>query len=79
MKPSSGGKTPDLNGHLRKPAVLSAFKKCASVAKACEIADICRDTFYRWLKEDPEFKTAYELRVKRRSRFLKTRQSVEHT
>ena len=60
MKPSRGGKTPDMNGHLKKPAVLSAFKKCASVTKACEIADISRSSFYEWLKEDPEFKAAYE-------------------
>ena len=60
MKPSRGGKAPDLNGHLKKPAVLSAFKKCASVTKACEIADISRSSFYEWLKEDPEFKAAYE-------------------
>jgi hypothetical protein len=36
--------------------VLWAFKKCASVTEACEIAEISRDTFYRWLKEDLEFK-----------------------
>ena len=33
---------------------------CASVTKACEIADICRDTFYRWLREDADFKKAYQ-------------------
>jgi hypothetical protein len=60
MKPSSGGKTPIENGHLKKQAVLSAFKNCANVTKACEIADIARATFYGWLKEDPEFKAAYE-------------------
>jgi len=60
MKPSRGGKTPDMNGHLKKPAVLSAFKNCANVTRACEIADIARATFYEWLKEDPEFKAAYE-------------------
>jgi hypothetical protein len=65
MKPSSGGKTPSPGktpggyGHLKKQAVLSAFKNCASVTKACEIADIARATFYGWLK-DPEFKAAYE-------------------
>lgn len=52
--------TPDENGHLKKPAVLAAFKGCASVTKACEIVDICRDTFYRWLREDADFKKAYQ-------------------
>lgn len=52
--------TPDENGHLKKPAVLAAFKGCASVTKACEIADICRDTFYRWLREDADFNKAYQ-------------------
>jgi hypothetical protein len=59
-KPSRGGKTPVENGHLKKAAVLSAFKNCANVTRACEIADIARATFYSWLKEDPEFKAAYE-------------------
>jgi hypothetical protein len=59
-KPSSGGKPPIENGHLKKTAVLSAFKNCANVTRACEIADIARATFYGWLKEDPEFKAAYE-------------------
>ena len=44
----------------KKAAVLAAFKKCASVTRACEIADIARATFYGWLKDDPEFKAAYE-------------------
>jgi hypothetical protein len=60
MKPSSGGKTPIENGHLKKTAVLSAFKNCANVTRACEIADIARATFYGWLKEDPGFKASYE-------------------
>ena len=60
MKPSTSGKTPIENGHLKKQAVLSAFKNCANVTRACEIADIARATFYSWLKEDPEFKAAYE-------------------
>ena len=33
-----GKKTPSENGHLKKPVVLSAFKKRASVTKACEFA-----------------------------------------
>jgi hypothetical protein len=47
MKQTSGRKTPDDHGQLKKPAVLSAFKKCASVTNACEIADTCPDAFYR--------------------------------
>ena len=60
MKPSRGGKTPDMNGHLKKAAVLAAFKNCANVTKACELVDIARATFYGWLRDDPEFKAAYE-------------------
>jgi hypothetical protein len=39
--------TSDENGHLKKPAVLAAFKGCASVTKACEIVDICRQALIR--------------------------------
>jgi hypothetical protein len=53
-------KSPVENGHLKKAAVLGAFKGCANITRACQIADICRDTFYRRLKEDPEFRAAYE-------------------
>jgi hypothetical protein len=31
-----------------------------TLPKACEIADIARTTFYEWIKDDPEFKAAYE-------------------
>ena len=30
------------------------------IPQACKIADICRGTLYRWLKEDPEFREAFE-------------------
>jgi hypothetical protein len=60
MKPSSGGKPPVGNTHLKKAAVLAAFKNCANVTKACELVDIARATFYGWLRDDPEFKAAYE-------------------
>ena len=60
MKQASGGKIPIENGHLKKPAVIAAFKNCANVTKACELVDIARATFYGWLKDDPEFKAAYE-------------------
>jgi hypothetical protein len=40
--------------------VLTAFKTCASVTRACKTTDICRDTFYRWPKEDATFKADYE-------------------
>ena len=53
-------KVPIENGHLKKPAVLAAFKNCANVTQACKSVDICRDTFYRWLREDPDFKAAYQ-------------------
>lgn len=59
MKKSSGKQPTVENGHLKKPAVLAAFKGSASVTKACEIADICRDRFYRWLKEDLEFRESF--------------------
>jgi hypothetical protein len=60
MKQSNARKSSVENGHLKKPAVLAAFRGCANITRACQIADICRDTFYRWLKEDPEFRAAYE-------------------
>ena len=43
---------------VKKPAVLSAFQMCASVTRACTMAGISRDTFYRWLKQDVAFKEA---------------------
>ena len=30
------------------------------MTQACKSVDICRDTFYRWLREDPDFKAAYQ-------------------
>jgi hypothetical protein len=62
------------SAYLKKQAVLSAFKNCANVTRACEIADIARVTFYEWLKKDPEFKQPMKPRVKRPSRFSKMRQ-----
>lgn len=36
---------------------LKCFEKSmAIIAPACDAANICRDTFYRWYREDPWFK-----------------------
>jgi hypothetical protein len=45
----------------RKKALVEALEKSLGVVStACKAASISRDTHYRWLKEDPEYKTAVE-------------------
>lgn len=42
---------------MKKRAVLLAYEKSlGNVSNACKSVGIARETFYRWLKEDPEFK-----------------------
>lgn len=44
--------------NLKKSAVITALEKTLGVvAQACQTAGISRQTFYRWMKEDPDFKT----------------------
>ena len=41
----------------KKRAVINAMEKSMGiVTTACKLADISRETFYRWMREDDEFK-----------------------
>lgn len=41
----------------KKKAVINAMEKSMGiVTQACKLADISRETFYRWMREDDEFK-----------------------
>ena len=45
----------------RKKALVEALEKSLGVVStACKAASISRDTHYRWLKEDPEYKAQVE-------------------
>lgn len=40
----------------KKKAVINAMEKSMGiVTQACKLADISRETFYRWMREDDEF------------------------
>tara|TARA_R110000796_G_scaffold10042_3_gene33667 strand:- start:3090 stop:3446 length:357 start_codon:yes stop_codon:yes gene_type:complete len=42
--------------HIKKESILKALEKSLGiVTTACKKTDIPRSTFYKWLKEDPEF------------------------
>lgn len=38
-----------------KPAIIVSLKNGATVAAACQGANIVRSTFYQWYKQDPAF------------------------
>lgn len=44
----------------RQAAFLEAFKECATVTHAAEIAKVGRRTHYDWLKKDPAYVEAFE-------------------
>jgi hypothetical protein len=47
--------------HKKKLAMLKALEKSLGVVTpACKNVDISRETHYRWLKEDAEYKAAVE-------------------
>lgn len=47
--------------HKKKLAMLKALEKTLGVVTpACKNVDISRETHYRWLKEDTEYKAAVE-------------------
>jgi len=48
----------DSLGHTKKALLAALEKSLGVVSSACKTAGISRDTHYRWLKEDPEYKTA---------------------
>lgn len=49
-----------LTRKLQKEKVLAAYEACGNVTKACKKLKLPRDTFYTWLKEDKDFKAAYD-------------------
>lgn len=51
---------PDSIGHTKKALVEALEKSLGVVSTACKAAGISRDTHYRWLKEDPEYKAQVE-------------------
>ena len=51
---------PDSLGHTKKALVEALEKSLGVVSTACKAAGISRDTHYRWLKEDPEYKAQVE-------------------
>jgi hypothetical protein len=51
---------PDSLGHTKKALVEALEKSLGVVSTACKAAGISRDTHYRWLKEDPDYKAQVE-------------------
>ena len=51
---------PDSLGHTKKALVEALEKSLGVVSTACKAAGISRDTHYRWLKEDAEYKAQVE-------------------
>lgn len=47
---------------LKKKALIEAMEKSLGiVTKACKSVDVQRSTYYKWLKEDEDFRRAIEL------------------
>ena len=45
------------SSHIKKEALLNALEKSLGVVTiACKTADIPRSTYYKWLKDDEDFK-----------------------
>ncbi len=47
--------------HPLQRAFLAAFRETANVRRACEVAKVGRSSHYRWLKEDLEYREAFDL------------------
>ena len=45
---------------IRQQAFLRAFRNCANITRAAMAANVCRDTHYAWLAEDPEYNNAFQ-------------------
>lgn len=46
---------------IQKRAMIEALESTLGiVTKACQIANVCRQTHYNWLKDDPEYKEAVD-------------------
>ena len=51
----------DKSRHIKKEALLNALEQSLGVVTiACKSADIPRRTYYKWLKEDEDFKKSVE-------------------
>lgn len=50
----------DSLGHTKKALIEALEKSLGVVSTACKAAGVSRDTHYRWLKEDPEYKDQVE-------------------
>jgi len=49
------------NRKIRKKAFIETFKKTfGNVSQTCKVLDMDRSTYYKWLKEDEDFKTEVE-------------------
>ena len=50
----------DSIGHKKKAMIEALEKSLGIVTTACKTVSISRDTHYRWLKDDPEYKKAVD-------------------
>lgn len=48
---------PDSNGHRKKAMIEAMEKSLGIVTSACKQVGISRDTHYRWLREDDEYRS----------------------
>lgn len=49
------------NRKIRKKAFIETFKKTfGNVSQTCKVLDMDRSTYYKWLKEDEDFKIEVE-------------------
>ena len=50
----------DSLGHTKKALIEALEKSLGVVSTACKAAGVSRDTHYRWLREDPDYKEQVE-------------------
>ena len=56
------GKDTNSNRKIRKKAFIETFKKTfGNVSQTCKVLELDRSTYYKWLKEDEDFKNEIEL------------------
>ena len=46
--------------HLKKRAFLLAFSRLGNIRRACAVANVDRQSHYNWLRDDPEYASAFE-------------------
>jgi len=51
---------------LKKQTIIKSITAASTVLAACEAADICPDTFYRWYNTNKKFKKAIDVAKKSR-------------